>query len=86
MDASLIREKGLFEPLRRELQILYRVQGLPGCIQLVDVLADRESLGLVTRYYPAGDLARYIRIVRPKTRTLPENVAKLLFIQLLKTF
>ena len=86
MSASLIREKGLFEPLRGELQILNRVQGLPGCIELVDVLADQESLGLVTRYYPAGDLSRYIKTVRPKNRTLPERVAKLLFIQLVKTF
>ena len=86
MIGNLVSEKGLFDALRRELEILCQVQGLSGCVQLVDVLADEESLGLVSPFYPAGDLSKYMRTVAPKSRTLPEKVAQVLFIQLIKIF
>ena len=37
-------------------------------------------------YYPAGDLSRFIKEVRPKSRKLSENVARTLFAQLVNTF
>lgn len=55
-------------------------------MKFFDIIFDDEGLGLVMPYYPAGDLNRYIKTVRPKTRALPENVVRTLFTQLVKTF
>lgn len=55
-------------------------------MKFVDLIKSDDSLGLVMPYYPAGDLSRYIKTVRPKARALPESVARTLFTQLVKTF
>jgi serine/threonine protein kinase len=55
-------------------------------MKFVDLIKNDDSLGLVMPYYPAGDLSRYIKTVRPKARALPESVARTLFYQLVKTF
>lgn len=86
MLGSLIAEKRLFTALRREIEILGMVQGMKGCVKLIDVLRDEDGLGLVMPYYPAGDLSRFIKTVRPKARALPESVARTLFTQLVSTF
>jgi protein-serine/threonine kinase len=63
-----------------------KVQKISGCIKFVDVIERENGLGLVMPYYPAGDLGRYIKTVRPKTRVFTESVARILFTQLVKTF
>jgi serine/threonine protein kinase len=55
-------------------------------MKFVDLIKNDDSLGLVMPYYPAGDLKRYIKTVRPKANALPESVARTLFTQLVKTF
>ena len=82
MLGQIIAQKGLFPAVRRELKILSLVRGVSGCVQLVDVIADETSLGLVVPYYPAGDLAAFIKNVFPNNRRLPEKIAKPLFTQL----
>jgi len=57
---------------------------VPGCVQLVDILKDSESLSLVFPYYPLGDLESYIRRVNPDKKVLPEPVAKVVFAQAVK--
>ncbi len=86
MLGKLISEKNLFTPLKREIIILGKIQEIKGCVKLVDVLRDVDGLGLVMPYYPAGDLSRFIKTVRPRARCLPESVARTLFTQLVRTF
>ena len=60
---------------------------MPGCVPLVDILRDKDGLGLVMPYYPAGDLNRFIRAVRAKGNgKLPEQAARILFVQIVRTF
>jgi serine/threonine protein kinase len=62
------------------------VQKNSGCMKFVDLIQSDDGLGLVMPYYPAGDLSKYIKTVRPKARALTESVARILFTQLVKTF
>lgn len=54
-----LSEDNLFKALRSEIEILYKVKNVPGCIKLIDVLMDEESISLVFPYCQMGDLRLY---------------------------
>jgi serine/threonine protein kinase len=55
-------EKNIFTSLRRELKILKEVRKVPGCVELLDIDFDDESISLVMPYYPLGDLYTYSKV------------------------
>jgi hypothetical protein len=56
MMGSKMAEKNIFTSVKRELKILHKIQKVKGCLRLLDVIWDEESLSLVTPYYYRGDL------------------------------
>jgi serine/threonine protein kinase len=74
-----ITEKRLFDSIRREMQILFEVSELPGCVTLIDIVNDDESLGLVFPYYPHGDLYSFVKAAN-RRRVLPERAVRVIFV------
>ena len=62
MYGAKMAEKNVFPSIKREVKILYEIVSIKGCIQLLDVFGDHESLSLVFPYYIRGDLYRYSKI------------------------
>lgn len=85
MLGETLSEKNLFKALRSEIEILYKAKDIPGCIQLIDVLKDEESISLVFPYCSSGDLSVYRKKVSYTTRQLNEHLARSIFKQIAKT-
>jgi hypothetical protein len=40
MMAKKIAEKNIFDSIKREIEILYKIQQIPGCIRTLDIIFD----------------------------------------------
>jgi serine/threonine protein kinase len=86
-----INEKNIFPSIYRELSILYRIRGVKGCMQLVDIYTVNSPLdpskqigiNLVFPYYFCGDLYHYTK--KHSDGTISESKAKHISIQLVLT-
>lgn len=56
MMGSKMAEKNIFASVKREVKILQKIQDIKGCVRLLDIFWDDESLSLVMPYYSRGDL------------------------------
>lgn len=82
MMGEQMHARRIFHYVSQELDILKEVAKIEGCIQLIDVIWDSESLNLVFPYFPRGDLRNYIKSVKPASRALSEQQARPIFKQL----
>lgn len=74
-----LAEKCLYPSIRREMEILLDVSELSGCVTLLDIVKDDESVGLVFPYYPHGDLYSFVKAAN-RRRELPERAVRAIFV------
>lgn len=83
MMGSYMAEKNIFPAVTREVQILKDIRGIKGCIQLQNIIYDKESLSLVFPYYPKGDLYTWSSV--STLNTVKEGICKVICKQLVES-
>ena len=58
---------------------------IDGCIKLLDIFSDNESMSLVFHHYNDGDLYSYCKEMNPIFRQLPYSQIQSIFTQLVTT-
>jgi len=59
MYGEKMAEKNIYPSLKREIDILYKIRNIEGCVKFLDILTDDKSLSIVFPYYHHGDLYKY---------------------------
>ncbi len=67
----------MFNSLKREIQILTDIKGIPNVVELMDVFWDTQSVGLLFPYYSNGDLLKYYTLDKYGTTSREEKAKRI---------